>query len=71
MLSTFGGLSRIARSLVDLRKNAFKYLLQLFGVGGRLVVVRTLGALTEVPAPTIVGSVGVVAGNSVHELVFL
>ena len=78
MLSALSGVRRVARPLNYLGRNTFEYLVQIISVRGRLVEVGTFGTRTQVPIPAApesavlgIGSFGVVAGNRMHEFVFV
>ena len=78
MLSALSGVRRVARPLNYLGRNVIEYLFQLISVRGRLVEVGTIGTRTQVPIPASpesavlgIGGFRVVAGNRMHEFVFV
>ena len=78
MLSALSGVRRVARPLNYLGRNVIEYLVQLFSVRGRLVEVGAFDTRAQVPIPaaqvsTALGirGFGVVAGNRMHEFVFI
>ena len=78
MLGALSDLRWVARPLNYLGRNAFEYLVQIISVRGRLVEVGTFGTRTQVPIPAApeslgigIGSLGIIAGNRMHEFIFV
>ena len=74
MLSALSGVRWVARPLNYLGRNVIEYLVQISSVRGRLVEAGTF-MRTQVPIPAApalgISGIGVVAGNRMHELVFV